>query len=310
MTNFPTAEADSAGVRKAGVEWPTIALAVVIHGGWLAATSWHATLPAWLLAVVGGWIIAWHGSLQHETIHGHPTRDARINGAIGGMPLSLWLPYRIYRRTHLDHHATPDITDPVSDPESRYMAAPTGRTGTFRLAIAHAQATLAGRLLLGPPITIASFLLAQARRATQSPVATVVDWAPHVLGVTAILGWLHWVGFGWGQYLMLFVYPGTALTLLRSFAEHRAATAPGERVAIVERAGVLGLLFLNNNLHAAHHRAPGLPWYRLPAYHARHQATILAGNGGLVYDGYATIVRRYLLRPHDDVVHPDYRRAA
>ena len=72
-----------------------------------------------------------------------------------------------------------------------------------------------------------------------------------------------------GRYLLLFVYPGTSLTLLRSFAEHPAATEPGHRVAIVERAGPFSLVFLNNNLHAAHHRAPGIAWYRLPDFHRR-----------------------------------------
>jgi len=291
-------------------EWRTIVLAAAIHVGWLAATFWHAALPAWLLAPIGGWIIAWHGSLQHETIHGHPTRDARINAVLGGVPLSLWLPYAIYRRTHIAHHATPHVTDPIHDPESRYLSSPTNLVGTLRLLVERAQATLGGRLILGPPIAIATFLLAEARRAVRAPGDAAVDWVPHLLAAAVILSWLSWVGLDLARYLLLFVYPGTALTLLRSFAEHRAATEPGRRIAVVERAGVLGLLFLNNNLHAAHHRAPNLAWYELPAYHARHRAALLAANGALLYSGYGEIVRRYLFRPHDDLLHPDHRRAA
>ena len=74
----------------------------------------------------------------------------------------------------------------------------------------------------------------------------------------------------------------------------------------VERAGPLALLYLNNNLHAAHHRAPGLAWYRLPAFHRRHRAVLVADNGGLVYRGYGMVLRRFLLRPHDRAIHPDH----
>ncbi len=291
-------------------EWRTVALAAVIYGGWIAATWWHAVLPIWLLVPIGAWIIAWHGSLQHETIHGHPTRSAYFNAALGGVPLSLWLPYGIYRRTHLAHHATPNVTDPLHDPESRYLTSSSGRIGTSRRRVERVQATLAGRLLFGPPISVATFLLAEARRAVREPRAAAADWIPHLLASAIILSWLNWVGFDWGRYLLIFVYPGTALTLLRSFAEHRAAPAADERIAIVERAGVLGLLFLNNNLHAAHHRVPALAWYALPAYHAQHRAALLAANGGLLYRGYGEIVRRYLFRPHDDILHPDHGRAA
>jgi fatty acid desaturase len=74
------------------VELPTLLLAAAIYGGWLALTWWHAALPVAVLFVAGGWISAWHNSLQHETIHGHPTRSALINTAIGWPPINLWLP--------------------------------------------------------------------------------------------------------------------------------------------------------------------------------------------------------------------------
>ena len=85
------------------------------------------------------------------------------------------------------------------------------------------------------------------------------------LGVAAVCAWLFgWLHLSFGQYLLGFVYPGAALSLLRSFAEHRAAPEPGRRIAIVERAPLFGLLFFNNNLHAVHHAFPGASWRRLP----------------------------------------------
>lgn len=288
------------------IEWPTLLLAAVIHAGWLAATWWHAALPWWALPFIGGWLVAWHGSLQHETIHGHPTSSRCLNSAIGSAPLSLWLPYAVYRRTHIAHHATAAITDPFDDPESRYL--PRGRGVRARLSRAAAalEATLLGRLLLGPPIAVARFLEGEIGRAATMPAEAAREWTPHLVAIVALLAWLDLCGLGIGRYVLCFVYPGGALMLLRSFAEHRAAREHGHRVALIESRGPLALLYLNNNLHAAHHHAPGVPWYGLPAYHRRHRDALLRDNGGLIYAGYGAIARRFLLRPHDSTVHPDH----
>ncbi len=108
-------------------------------------------------------------------------------------------------------------------------------------------------------------------------------------------------------YLALFVLPGTSLTLVRSFAEHKAARTPFERSAVVEAGPLLSLLFLHNNLHYAHHKRPDLPWHALPAYYRAHRRELLAENGGLLYaGGYAEICRRFLLRPIDRPAHPHH----
>lgn len=281
------------------VEVPTVLVGVAIYGGWLAATFWHAAIPAPLLVILGGWIVAWHGSLQHETIHGHPFRARFLNAALGFPPLALWLPYTLYRRSHIAHHGSASPTDPLLDPESRYIRRP---SGVAALA-AHVQATLLGRLLLGPSIAVAALLIEEARRLAVMPGAVARDWLPHLAAVAALCGWLNWVEFGIGRYLLLFVYPGMALTLLRSFAEHRAdSPAPG-RAATVERGGLFAILYLNNNLHAAHHDRPDLAWYRLPAHHQTHRAR-LAGDGTPTHPSYGSIVKRFALRRHHMLVHP------
>ena len=56
----------------------------------------RCSLSAPLLSV----LLTWYGSLQHETIHGHPTPFRRFNGMLGSLPLSLWIPYTVYRETH------------------------------------------------------------------------------------------------------------------------------------------------------------------------------------------------------------------
>jgi fatty acid desaturase len=124
-----------------------------------------------------------------------------------------------------------------------------------------------------------------------------------------VLAWLVGVcRMSLAEYVLVFVYPGTALSLLRSFAEHRADPDPLRRIAVVERAPVLGLLFLNNNLHALHHERPGLAWYRLPAVYRDVRARLLEGRCGQVYAGYGDVFRRYLVRPHDALIHPQLDR--
>jgi fatty acid desaturase len=286
------------------IEWPTIALAIAVYGGWMATTWCHAVLPLWLLAILGGWFVAWHSSLQHETIHGHPSRSRTLNHLIGVVPLSLWLPYGCYRRDHLAHHAADAITDPRVDPESCYLLPAAGSRRVIARTLAAVQAPLIGRLIVGPPIGIASFLFAESRQARKTPIASLRIWAPHMLGVALVVAWLSVCHLGLGLYLLAFVYPGSALTLLRSFAEHKAAERPDHRVAIVEHAGPFALLFLHNNLHAVHHHAPGMPWYRIPAHYRTHRESILRANGGLLYRGYGEIARRYGLRAHDALIHP------
>ena len=297
----PTVDRPETAARE--IETPTLVLALAIYAGWLAVTAFHAAIPTPILVALGGWLVAWHGSLQHEIIHGHPTPWRRLNQAIAFAPLSLWLPFEIYRGSHLAHHATEHLTDPEHDPESRYLSA-TGAVSPLKRVLAHAKASLLGRIVLGPLIEIAGFLAHEARLLIAGREDRRLIWAAHAAGVAAIVFWLRLNDLSLGRYLLCFVYPGAALSLIRSFAEHHADQDPARRVAVVERAPILGLLFLNNNLHAAHHDRPGLAWYALPRFYARERARLISANGGLVYDGYAEVARRYLLRPRDAVDYP------
>ncbi len=287
------------------LEWLTLAVAMAIYGGWLAATYWHALLPWPVRIACGGWLVAWQGSLQHEAIHGHPTRSRRVNDVIAALPLCLWLPYARYRHSHLAHHATEHLTLPGHDPESRYRPAQGRPSGLMRRWAQAVSATLAGRLLIGPALEIAGFLGGEAERLACEPRVRRI-WVVHLALVGVVLVWVVGVcRMSLAEYLLAFVYPGAALSLLRSFAEHRADSDPMRRVGTVEHAPLLGLLFLNNNLHMAHHRAPSAPWYRLPALHRNLREEVLA-SGAPVYDGYVQLATRYLLRPHDGLTHPAF----
>ena len=216
---------------------------------------------------LGAWFTAWQASLQHEIIHGHPTRSRRLNRLIGCWPLLLWLPFEVYRISHLVHHRDERLTDPLDDPESHYWTPEQwAEVGFVRRRIIRANATLPrpGHHrpgLVDGPLPRPRGGGADPRRQAQAP-----DLGRARRARRAGRAWLVLVcDMNLWIYFVAFVYPGTALMLVRSFAEHRAESDIDERTAIVENAPVLGLLFLYNNLHVVHHERPGIPWYGYPA---------------------------------------------
>lgn len=287
-------------------EWPTWLLILVIYGGWLALTWWTTRLAWWIVLPAGAWLAAWQQSLQHELLHNHPTRSRRVNTVIGFPPLSLWLPYLRYRDLHLSHHRDQLLTDPVEDPESYYLTdAIWQRRGPVRRAMTRLLNSFAGRILLGPLAIMFRFLAGEARQLVAGSRRLRRIWSVHALGVIVVLFWVDVVcGIPFWRYILCFVYPGVALTAIRSFAEHRAAADPAHRTAIVEQAPILGLLFLFNNLHVVHHDLPSLPWYAIPGLYRRNRAAYQRRNQGLVYRGYQDVIRRYLVREHHPPVIP------
>jgi len=286
-------------------EGPTWVLIVVIYGGFLSLTACWREVPLWVGAPLGAWLCAWHMSMQHECIHGHPTRHVWLNGWLASPPLNLWLPYALYRDAHLLHHRAEYLTDPLEDPETTY-ACPVvwGRAGRGRRWVHAACNTAFGRVLLGPVRACVQLWRGQAGEALAGRARWRV-WLGHAAWVCALLMWVCGVcHIGLGTYVACFVYPGTALIMIRSLAEHRAAERPADRTAVVERAGLLGVLFLNNNLHLLHHERPFVPWYALPGQWREGRDDLLRTRNGPVYVGYREVLRRYAVRPHHPGPHP------
>ena len=235
-----------------------------------------------------------------------PRATPPINTALAWPPLNLWLPYPIYREQHLRHHAAEHLTDPLEDPESTYMSAQSwARASRIRRGLHCVCNTFVGRLLLGPARAITGFWIGQAR--APAACATWRVWLGHAVGVGLVLGWVCGVcGIDPASYAACFIYPGTALILVRSLAEHRAASCPQDRTAVVEHAGVLGILYLNNNLHVLHHDRPGTPWFALPAQWHQARTALLAGRRFPLYAGYGDVAARYAWRPQHDGPHPSH----
>ena len=288
------------------VEWPTLLVAAVVYAGFGLLIWYYAVLPWWLVLPLGGFLVALHGSLQHEAVHGHPTPWAWVNELVVFPSLWLWLPFRLYRESHLTHHIDALLTDPIEDPESYYVTPERwARLGTLGRGGLWLHNTLTGRLLLGPASCTWRVIADETGRLVRGDARNARAWLLHLAGSALVLIWTLWVcGMPLLDYLVFFAYPGISLTLLRSFLEHQASEEVGERSAIVEAGPVMSLLFLNNNLHALHHAEPGTAWYDLPARYRARRDELLARNGGYRYGGYAEIVLRYLVRPKENPRHP------
>ncbi len=293
--------------ERRAVEWPTIALAALIYGMWLAATFYWRRMGLPVLATLGGVSVAWHMSLQHEIIHNHPTRWRRLNRALGTWPLALWLPFESYRISHLQHHNDMRLTDPLEDPESYYFTSRQWRLlGPLGRGIVRAQSTLLGRLIVGPAWAMARFWAGEAFAVLRGDFRRGAIVMRHFIQVALVVGWVVGVcHMPLALYLGAFCYAGTALALIRSYAEHRAEADVERRTAIVEKSWLLGPLFLFNNLHVVHHLRPTLPWWRIPRWYRQNREAVLLRNGGLVYRSYFDVARRYLLKPHHVAVHPN-----
>ena len=286
-------------------EWPTWLLIVGCHAAWLAVLLGHRALgPAWVLLAVP--LVTLHSSLQHEALHGHPTRSRRLNELLVFPALGLFVPYRRFRDLHVRHHVDARLTDPYEDPESWYLGVGDWeRSGPVMRALLRANATLLGRVTLGPALGLAGFWRSERRAALAGEPGVRRAWLLHVAALAPVVAVLAAAGVPVWLYALGVAYPAMSVLMVRTFVEHRAAERVGERTVVVEAGPVMSLLFLNNNLHAVHHAAPAVPWHALPArWRATRDAT-LAANGGYRYPGgYAEVAARWLVTRREPVVHP------
>lgn len=278
-------------------ELPTLAVAAFVYAGWLGYVLVFRELPWFARPLLGGLLIALHGSLQHECIHGHPTPHAWLNDLIAAPPLVLFYPYSLYKRSHVRHHQTRELTTPIDDTESYYVTAAQWQAMSSAKKLWYrTQQTLLGRVLLGP---IFAFW-APLRGPTTGVATNKLPWLLHSLAAGAVLGLAWQVGevTPW-EYVLCASYPGMALTLVRSFIEHRPGDTHASRSVIVESRGPLGLLFLYNGFHAVHHAKPNMPWYKIPRWYEDNRELVLEKNGRFVFKSYIEVFARFLVRPKD-----------
>lgn len=290
-------------------ELPTWLLIGVIYGGWFSLMlnrQLLGLLPTTLL-LIG--LTAWYMSLQHELIHGHPTRWPRVNQLFGMLPLAIWYPYGLYRDSHLAHHHNHSLTEPDVDPETYYFsAARWAQLSRWQQQLVHLRNTFAGRLLLGPLLDIVATLRAMGLAFRHGDRRAIAMWLLHG-ALLALLFYgmlLHGISPLW--YLLAVSYPALALTKVRSFYEHRAADDPPARSVNNEAAWPWRLLFLNLNYHSVHHDLPAVPWYGLRSLYLRDRDGYYQRNHGFRVAGYRVWLRQFGVRPNGVTAHPGNSR--
>src|SRR6187551_2316833 len=185
------------------IECPTVVLAFFCYATWLATgfLLWPS-YPVLAFAVLA-FTAALQSSIMHEVLHGHPTRNARVNEAFVFLPIGLVWPFRRFKTIHLRHHADERLTDPLDDPESYYQALwqhdDLPPTVKFLLKINN---TMAGRFVLGPWLSCIGFFIDDARQMVAGDKAIRKAWLMHAIGLAIVI---PIVQFGFGIPLWLYI---------------------------------------------------------------------------------------------------------
>lgn len=285
---------------------PTWVVVVVLYSAWVALVWFNARLPWWVIMPVGTYLLAWHFSLQHEAIHAFRKVPSWLRFAVVFPPLGLWFPFPLYRKSHSTHHRDAHLTVPGIDTESYYVKqADWQQMGAIRRRLLTANQTMLGRLAIGPALRLWILVSRETGRVARKDYSHLPHWVIHGLAVAALFWFISGVcHFPWWQYCLLIAYPGLSLSLLRAFTEHRAADDSAQRTASVESNFVMSLLYLNNNLHVAHHLKPTMAWYDIPRFYHDHRRELLTSNANFVYKGYGELARHYFVVPVFSPIHP------
>lgn len=287
------------------LEIPTWCLISAIYGGWFSVVFFWNSLGPWLGTPLLIGFTAWYMSLQHELIHGHPTRKAWLNQLLGTLPLGVWYPYGLYRDTHLQHHKNEHLTIPGDDPEAYYFSRRNWESLTpAMMAVVRLRNTLPGRMLLGPLLDIFSTLTGALLAVFRGEWRTVAMWLVHGILLALLLFWMARQGLSPGWFVLAISYPALSLTKVRSFYEHRAEHSPEARSTLNEAGLIWRLLFLNLNYHLVHHDLPGVPWFALRQVYFADRDAYIRRSEGFVVKGYREWFRQHTRAPVAVEMHP------
>ncbi len=283
------------------VEWPTIIVGAVCYGGIAGLIVFWSSIPLWIAIPATAYLVALHGSLTHEAVHGHPTQRGWFNEAFVGLPLSLWIPFRRYRDWHIAHHSAEILSQPIGDSESHFVSPEAWARMAWPLRAFHwADQTLLGRMTLGTLSSILCYWSSEFRLLCRGDRYIWKSWSLHTIGMGLLFAFIGFFGsLEIWEYALFCALPGQMLTSMRTFLEHQPGPDKAHRCALVEACWPMSFLFLFNNLHLVHHDRPAMPWYRIPGDYRRNRDRYLARNGGYRYSGYAEIAFRYLVIPKE-----------
>lgn len=290
-------------VLRERAEWRTLLVVVAVYVLTALTVIRYETLTPWLavpfLSVLG----AWHLSMQHEVLHGHPFKNQFLNDAIGSIPITLWIPYLAFKKDHLEHHVS-DLTNPALDNESYYVSQEQwDKAGKIRRAAWTANRTILFRMFVWTIVSTITYVLSVLKRAVRGEEGDRLAVALHVVGVAFVVYLVSLSSMPLWVFALGTVYGGRILNAIRPFPEHKYQSGVETRTAMIMAGPFMSLLMLNNNLHIAHHDEPWVPWYRYSNLMDRVNAVQRAREAGVLYEGgYAEVFRRFSFTPVDSPV--------
>ncbi|UEB94713.1 fatty acid desaturase [Pseudomonas sp. HN2] len=287
-------------------EWPTWLLLIGVYAGWFAILLNSAWLGRGLSTLLLIPLLVLWLSLQHELLHGHPTRSTFNNKILGYAPFAVWYPYTLYRDSHLRHHREEDLTVPGVDPESRYLTSASWRDGSaFERSVHWLNKTVLGRFVIGAPLALTALAREEQQRLRNADPQAWLMWLSHGVVTLLMLGFIARYSIlpVW-HYLLLISVPALSIAMIRSFHEHRPHAQAEQRTVLNEAGWPWRWLFLNLNFHLVHHDLPGLAWYDLPKVYRLHREQWIARSGGFVVRGYGELWRQHGFKPIDSPEHP------
>lgn len=284
-------------------ENPTWVVILCVYSCWFTLTVYWNETDFFIRTILMTYTLAWFSSLVHELIHTHPTKNPIVNEALGFLPFNMWIPYRIYKKTHLIHHKNHNLTDPLLDPESNYLSQKHwDNLSNFRKKLVLFNNTLLGRLTIGPFLTIEKLYKTEFHKILLRDFSSLRAWANHIVGLIVVIGYLIYQEIPLIEYILSGVYPSISLSMLRSYAEHRYSKKVSQRTGVIETNLFFRLLFLNNNYHWIHHQCPNMPWYQIERVYEENKAKVLESNGNYLLKGYRVLFALYLWKPWNSVV--------
>jgi len=162
-----------------------------------------------------------------------------------------------------------------------------------------------GRLVFGVPLALGSLIVGESVRLIRGERQAWAMWATHGFMLALMCGLIErYSALSSLHYVLLVSVPALAISMVRSYYEHRPAEHAHQRTVINEASWPWRWLFLNLNLHLVHHDLPGLAWYHIPEVYRARREQWLARSGGFLVAGYAELFRRHSFIPVDSPQHP------
>ncbi len=249
--------------------WRNAVAVVLLYAmtiGVIALAVWANRPVIWVLAFLAmGPVIARFNILMHEAAHRLLFGNRAINDFVGRWFLgySVFAPIDLYRRGHMAHHR--EEFGPNEPDIPLYSGYPIPRDSMRRKLTRDALGITGVKLMRG------------LVRGLRAPNAAIRKQAWSILATQiVILGLFTLAGHPW-LYLFLWLLPDLTvwrvMNRLRSIAEHGGMQASADRRNTTHSvhqswAGRLTIVPYNTGWHLAHHVDSGIPFRKLPEYHA------------------------------------------